>query len=373
MPGKCVFTSWCVPVRGTALAVVGWLCLGHSASRADDPDPAAAKPVAPNRSAASQKADAQQKVSAAVRARRAREMRATIAYDDVFGAGAGSLAQAAALSGGSGTNSGATASTGYGSTFAGNGFSPAFSGTGASFSRTGTAGTISTGAGTSGSGTADSGGSGNTSGQTPSTTFNAKILQFARDHLGQQVGNGECWTLAEDALIYAGAKPANQYVFGDAIPLSSAQPGDILQFESVILIGANYWMILGTPHHTAIVDQIQGGQIQMLNQNVNGVLRVQYSTINLADLHSGTITAYRAISKDSTTTNDESPNAPPATNPTPGCNKQSGNSSSGTGAQSGNGSKSANCPSNGTTGTATDNNSKNATVNPFHQRRSVDR
>src|SRR5688500_5912979 len=29
---------------------------------------------------------------------------------------------------------------------------------------------------------------------------NLKVLAFAREHVGQQVGNGECWTLAADAL-----------------------------------------------------------------------------------------------------------------------------------------------------------------------------
>src|SRR5262249_5434679 len=123
---------------------------------------------------------------------------------------------------------------------------------------------------------------------------------FALNHLGQQVGNGECWTLAEDALLFAGAKPAVGYVFGDKIPLSSTQPGDILQFESAVFVGATYWMQMGFPHHTVIVDAVQGNQFAIVQQNFNGVRKVQLSAINLADQRSGTVTAYRAVAKEDT-------------------------------------------------------------------------
>jgi len=148
---------------------------------------------------------------------------------------------------------------------------------------------------------------GNSSGTTQTTadgqvsqTFNAKILEFALNHLGQQVGNGECWTLAAEALLYAGAKPADGYVFGAVIPLSSAQPGDILQFESAVFAGQAYWMQMGFPHHTAIVDSVQGTSMVILNQNFNNVRRVQTTLINFADMNSGSVIAYRAVAPDQT-------------------------------------------------------------------------
>ena len=54
--------------------------------------------------------------------------------------------------------------------------------------------------------------------------------------IGKQVGNGECWTLAHDALDKAGAKRPGQdglsaYEFGKKVSLSTLKPGDILQFE----------------------------------------------------------------------------------------------------------------------------------------------
>jgi len=39
--------------------------------------------------------------------------------------------------------------------------------------------------------------------QVPAT--NIKVVKFAESHKGKQVGNGECWTLAAEALAAAGA------------------------------------------------------------------------------------------------------------------------------------------------------------------------
>ncbi|MFO0964999.1 MAG: hypothetical protein U0793_05335 [Gemmataceae bacterium] len=68
--------------------------------------------------------------------------------------------------------------------------------------------------------------------------LNAKVLQYAESRLGQLVGRGECWDLANEALAAAGAKQPGRdgfaaYTFGAEIPLSSIRPGDILQFENV--------------------------------------------------------------------------------------------------------------------------------------------
>jgi hypothetical protein len=333
---------------------------------ADDPDAAPAKVPASKRAIQSQRTDAQKQVSAALRSRRARDLRAAAAIDDALGQGASSFALSSMNAAGTGTGSSA-----FGSSVSGNGLYPGFGsgltnfqGVGAAAGGSlGSSGTAATGSTSTAPGANSSGGTGsNSSDPTPPTTYNAKILQFARDHLGQQVGNGECWTLAEDALIYAGAKPADGYVFGTAIPLSSVQPGDILQFEAAIFIGANYWMVVGMPHHTAIVSQIQGNQIQMLNQNVNDVRRVQYSTINLADLRSGKITAYRAIANDSSTGNGESPNGSPTSGTT-----QPGNS------QSGNASKPGNCQSDNSSATTAGTNSSKTTSAAIQRRQSFGR
>lgn len=127
-------------------------------------------------------------------------------------------------------------------------------------------------------------------------SINDKVLSFAKDHLHTQVGNGECWTLVDQALRAAGADTRGDagYVFGATIPLSQVAPGDVLQFENVHFkhVDAHSWYTQEFPHHTAIVASVDGSKITLLNQNVNGDRTVQYTTIDMADFVDGTITAY---------------------------------------------------------------------------------
>lgn len=104
--------------------------------------------------------------------------------------------------------------------------------------------------------------------------------------------------LGTEALDYAGARPARGNVFGAEIPLGSVMPGDILEFDVARFVGANYWMVLGTPNHTAIVDSAEGTYVVVLHQHYQGVPRVQLTTINVADLKGGTVIAYRALPRD---------------------------------------------------------------------------
>jgi hypothetical protein len=131
-------------------------------------------------------------------------------------------------------------------------------------------------------------------------TVNPKILQYARSQLGRQVGNGECWTLADQALRYAGARRPGQggygsYVFGKKISRRALQAGDVIQFENVTFVhrGPNSWSSNQFPHHTAIVAAVSGNRITLLHQNVNGRRTVQTGTIDMADFQRGTMTYFR--------------------------------------------------------------------------------
>ncbi len=127
--------------------------------------------------------------------------------------------------------------------------------------------------------------------------LNAKILAFAQASIGQQVGNGECWTLGAEALAVAGAQPPEVYDFGEEIPLDKALPGDILQFYSAKFVDGNSYLIMGAPNHTGVLSNISGTRWTMLNQNVNGDRRVQPTTFNIGQLTEGTITVYRAVAR----------------------------------------------------------------------------
>jgi len=131
-------------------------------------------------------------------------------------------------------------------------------------------------------------------------TLGYKVLQFAKSQMGKQVGNGECWTLAHDALQAAGAKRPGQelavYVFGTPVSLQDARAGDILQFENVRFVSpSGAWQSFG--HHTAIVSGRSGNVIQLIHQNVNGNRTVQTGTINLAERQGGTIQAFRPVAR----------------------------------------------------------------------------
>ena len=118
----------------------------------------------------------------------------------------------------------------------------------------------------------------------PLPPLNAGVINFARAHLGEPVGDGDCTTLVIAALKAAGVQrrfpihdPENGYVWGDPVPdLKDVLPGDILQFRDAIFRGTrtvgntrmNYRDAY--PHHTAIVLESaeKGRTITICHQNV---------------------------------------------------------------------------------------------------------
>jgi hypothetical protein len=141
----------------------------------------------------------------------------------------------------------------------------------------------------------------------PPHYVNQQVLMFANDHFGQQVGDGECSTLAATAVAEAGGKPFSElgpsgpdsdYVWGVEIAtltpfggsVADVQPGDIIQFRSVQLtlhVETRYpdghysttTTLQSYAHHTAIVSDLQGSLIDVLQQSVNGNRTVQKGTI----------------------------------------------------------------------------------------------
>lgn len=130
-----------------------------------------------------------------------------------------------------------------------------------------------------------------------------RILAFAQSKVGTQVGNGECWTLAAEALKAAEAEPPLLYVFGREVATSDVRPGMVLQFEAARFEGPGYYQVYGAPHHTAIVASVRGTTLRILQQNVNGDRTVQYGDLKLDDLVSGTMTVYQPLPKGSSLAN----------------------------------------------------------------------
>jgi hypothetical protein len=125
-------------------------------------------------------------------------------------------------------------------------------------------------------------------GDTTGLTLNQKVLEFARGQVDKQVGTGECWDLAEDAVTQSGGESSKtltgvkgkafqsaDYKWGTEVKLDTAQPGDILQFKghefTETTTRGNRWTDEKQTrgHHTAIVEKNWGdGRLTILEQHV---------------------------------------------------------------------------------------------------------
>lgn len=135
--------------------------------------------------------------------------------------------------------------------------------------------------------------------------LNLKVANFAVEHLGQQVGNGECWTLVAVALKESGGQPPQDYVFGRELRRGDAWlPGDIIQFSSCHFEethpGGWSTFDLGSPNHTSIIHSAQGAKTVLLHQNIGDIRKVQTMTVDFNDLKSGSYKVYRPIPLDPT-------------------------------------------------------------------------
>ncbi len=131
--------------------------------------------------------------------------------------------------------------------------------------------------------------------------LNKRVLQFALDQQGKQVGNGECWTLAADALSAAGAqRPGSAGVpvgtFGRALGQGEEiLPGDVVQFTAAKFVHktkqGSTWKSM--QQHTAIVYEVHENHIKLLNQNYNGQRIVGPLSIDLSERTQGTVQFFR--------------------------------------------------------------------------------
>jgi len=151
-----------------------------------------------------------------------------------------------------------------------------------------------------------------------------QVLAFAESHLGTQVGDGQCGTLAMQALESAGAKtavdlgptgPTDNYVWGSLVleevgtvgggqaaagSYGAVKPGDVAQFSDAnfVLNTPTFHSLQSYPHHTAIIESYLGnGKFSVLQQNINGNLTVQRGVIDFSQLTTGTVWVYQPVPK----------------------------------------------------------------------------
>lgn len=155
-------------------------------------------------------------------------------------------------------------------------------------------------------------------------SLNSVVYNYAASKIGQKVGDGECATLAVEALKAAGAKNFWQlgptgndadYVWGSRVATinqtnkstANIAAGDIIQFRNVstfkkITFPNGGWRTetASYNHHTALVERVSGTEIYLLHQNVGDSGKapdarkiVQRGTIDLNNLTGGTMWVYR--------------------------------------------------------------------------------
>ena len=137
--------------------------------------------------------------------------------------------------------------------------------------------------------------------------FSRDMLRFAWESMEQRIGDGECWTLIDEALRASGAHYAEHYRFGSFITQGSASDeadfsrvlaGDIIQFDQAYFEGADgSWSWAGDPNHTAMirsVDMLQK-QITVYEQNspIGGPTKI--GEYLFSDLQEGGFYVYRAV------------------------------------------------------------------------------
>ncbi|ORY81357.1 hypothetical protein BCR37DRAFT_41256 [Protomyces lactucae-debilis] len=150
--------------------------------------------------------------------------------------------------------------------------------------------------------------------------YGPALVAYCRAHWGQQVGNGECWTLASVGLKSVPGALESQGVIhghpiyqceagGAPVQIDVLRPGDVIQYWSTKFhdrsTGSMSWA--GMPDHTAIITstlpdrhssqlEFPGVTCIVAEQNVGGVKRVQEGRIALNNLVEGIVTVYRPVS-----------------------------------------------------------------------------
>lgn len=144
-----------------------------------------------------------------------------------------------------------------------------------------------------------------------SEEFGSHVVAWCLHNEGKQVGLGECWDLAHDALQKGCGNHAfvsTYYIHGYPIlelhgsalyrgPEDEIRKGDILQFTSAVFENpaVRSRQTAGDPNHTAVVLDKIGDRIIVAEQNVQGARVVRRGEYSLSLMTSGIVTVYRPV------------------------------------------------------------------------------
>lgn len=138
--------------------------------------------------------------------------------------------------------------------------------------------------------------------------LNTLVIEYVDSVMGKKVNSGECWDLASEALIHAGAfldrsSQKSIYIFGNKLnpKKDNIIPGDIIQLENVTLEYSKADRIYTETmsHHTAIIYKVLKKDHYMIaHQNTSFYGRkVGISELNMENIKKGDIIFYRPYKK----------------------------------------------------------------------------
>ncbi len=134
---------------------------------------------------------------------------------------------------------------------------------------------------------------------------NREIINYVNSVIGKKVDRGECWDLANEALIKINAKWDRKFVYGKLLNPEKdvIYPGDIIQFKNVVV---EYKIVKGNEtqtttesmkQHTAIVHKVLAkGEFELAHQNTQfSGRKVGLSDLNIKYIKKGKIFIYRPV------------------------------------------------------------------------------
>jgi hypothetical protein len=120
------------------------------------------------------------------------------------------------------------------------------------------------------------------------------IVAFCQSNRGKKVGDGECWSLANEAFKQTGARRpgSNLRVWGRQLNLKreSPQPGDILECDRTRFSDGSY---VPSKHTAVIVSVNSPSLVRIAEQNFAGKRKVTERDLDLNGVKSGSIYIYR--------------------------------------------------------------------------------
>ncbi len=131
--------------------------------------------------------------------------------------------------------------------------------------------------------------------------LNKKVVEYVNSVMGTQVDRGECWDLANQALILINANWNKEYVYGKPVDYKKEEvyPGDIVHFKNVVVKQTKGLTTITETmeQHTAVIIKVYGkGIYELAHQNTGfSGRKVGTSPIDMSGVVKGKVIIYRPV------------------------------------------------------------------------------